>query len=290
VIDALTKAKKQALKMQAMERIIRFIKFKISGLKVRVVWFETSRGRVRTLWYGDSPKPQPLFVDLHGGGFVLGGPEMDHKMNVSIAKGANCKVVSIDYPKAPKSPYPFALEAVIEVVQAIARNFQTYGIDPEKIGIGGHSAGANLSTAICLKPEGRALRFRFQILDYPPLDLFTTPYEKPQPKGCIPPEMATMFNLCYVNDHQAKEIYASPAKAEPSDLKNLPPALVILAGIDSLFDEGMAYSNMLRDSGVSVECLQFPESKHGFTVEDSTATTEATKAMVDFVRRKFEET
>jgi acetyl esterase len=150
--------------------------------------------------------------------------------------------------------------------------------------IGGHSAGGNLSTVTCMKAKKEGeFQFVCQVLDYPPLDLATSPFEKPQPKGCIPPQMAMVFDACYVDPTQAKDPYVSPVHATQEDLKGLPPALLILAGRDSLHDEGLKYRQVLETAGVVTECYEYPNAAHGFTYQSSGDTTDALEKMVAFL-------
>ena len=123
------------------------------------------------------------------------------------------------------------------------------------------------------------------MLDYPPLDLATSPLNKPKPKGCVPPRIATVFDACYVDPAQAKDPYVSPVYATQEDLEGLPPALLILAGRDSLRDEGLQYREMLKTAGVVTECYEYPDAVHGFTLKPSRDTTDAIGKMVSFLRR-----
>jgi acetyl esterase len=152
--------------------------------------------------------------------------------------------------------------------------------------IGGHSAGGNLSTVICMKAkqEGQ-FQFVCQVLDYPPLDLATSPFEKPQPEGCIPPDMAMVFDACYVDPVQANDPYVSPIYAAVEDLQGLPPALIILAGRDSLHDEGLKYCDMLKAAGVETECYGYPDAVHGFTLVPSDDAADAVEKMVVFLEK-----
>jgi len=239
------------------------------------IFIDTAFGRVRTLWYGvDTSAPAPLYIDLHGGGFILGSADMDEPMNLELHKQVGCKIVSIQYAKAPDHPYPAAVNQVYAVVQHIVANADKYGIDPRKMAIGGHSAGANLATVTCLKAkQDGKFQFVLQVLDYPPLDLATDPFAKPQPKGAIAPQMAAMFNACYVDPAQAKDPYVSPLFAPA--LGGLPPVLIIVAGGDSLHDEGLHYVELLRAAGVVTECHDYPGAPHGFTYRPSADTTDA---------------
>ncbi|MCL6591792.1 MAG: alpha/beta hydrolase [Firmicutes bacterium] len=282
----------QYIKKAKMRRIIMkliskaFLKPK-SRLSGKEIFIDTEFGKVRALGYGfENPEKAPLFFDLHGGGFVFGNAEMDETMNIEFNRQIGCKIISIDYAKAPENPYPAAVNQIYAVVRHFYENAEKYRIDPRRMAIGGHSAGANLSTVTCLKAkkEGR-FQFACQLLDYPPLDLATSPLDKPQPDGCIPPEMAMMFDACYISPSQAKDLYVSPVYAAKEDLEGLPPALLILAGKDSLHDEGLKYYGMLKAAGVAAELCEYPMAFHGFTYKPSADTTDALVKMAAFLKK-----
>ncbi len=276
--------KKAQAAILAVERIFRGGKKRAQRQEV---FIDAASGKVRTLWYGfENTETAPVFFDLHGGGFLLGSPEMDHDINLEFNQAVGCKVISIDYAKAPEHPYPAAVDQVYAVVQHVFEHADRYGIDAGKMAIGGHSAGANLSTVACMKAvkDGK-FRFACQLLDYPPLDLATSPYDKPQPEGCILPSMAQIFDACYIDPAEAKDPYASPVYAGPDDLAGLPPALIIVAGRDSLHDEGLKYAEMLTAAGVDVEIHDYPEAAHGFTLGESGEAMDARGKMVRFLSR-----
>lgn len=281
----------KAKRLRRLSELTYILHYKIPGAKKRSVanevLIDTEYGKVRTLWYGfDNPAEAPLFFDLHGGGFLLMHADADEALNVEFNRKVGCKIISIDYAKSPQHPYPAAVNQVYAVVEHVYEHANQYKIDCERIAIGGHSAGANLSAVSCLKAkkEGR-FRFVCQVLDYPPLDLATSALEKPQPKGCIPPEMALMFDACYVDPANARDPYVSPVYALKEDMLGLPPALFILAGGDSLHDEGIKYCGMLKEAGVITECYEYPNSAHGFTYQPSADTSDAMDKMAEFLRK-----
>ena len=111
------------------------------------IFVDTDFGKVRTLWYGfENTVKVPIYFDLHGGGFILGSADMDETMNLALKKQVGCKIISIEYAKAPEFPYPTAVNQVYAVVKHIFENAEKYAIDSNKMAIGGHSAGGNLST------------------------------------------------------------------------------------------------------------------------------------------------
>jgi acetyl esterase len=262
-------------------------KMKSEGKHVTI---KTPAGDVDSLWYGfGNPEIKPLFIGLHGGGFVMGDPIMDEQMNLRFMREADCKVISIDYPKAPENPYPKAIEQLDALVAHLAGGANIYKIDPDRIAIGGHSAGGNLSAVMCLKAKTHdKYNFVCQVLDYPPLDLATSPYDKPNPKGSIPPKIAEMFDTCYFEPGQGRDKYISPVYAQPEDITGLPPAMFILAGRDSLHDEGLRYYEMLKDAGVECELHDYPDSAHGFTLKDTADARDAIDKMGKFLKKHLQ--
>lgn len=251
------------------------------------IFIETEFGKARTLWYGfENKNMAPIFFDLHGGGFILGSADMDEAMNLEFVKQVGCKVISIEYAKAPQFPYPAAVNQVYAVIKHVFENAERYAIDREKMAIGGHSAGGNLSAVTCLKAKKEGeFRFVCQVLDYPPLDLATSPMDKPNPKGAIPPKTAAIFDACYIDPSQAKDPFVSPVYAAQAELVGLPPALFILAGRDSLHDEGVRYCDMLKAAGVVTECYEYPNAAHGFTLGTSADAIDAISKMALFLQK-----
>lgn len=213
-------------------------------------------------------KRLPVFFNFHGGGFVTGSPEMDDLLCKKLSESLNIVVVNVDYRLAPEFPFPAGVKDAYDAVRYVHANSEKFGIDPERMAVGGHSAGGNLSTVVCLmaKKSGE-FTLKGQVLDYPPLNLHISAFQKDCPPGAIPPEIASMFDACYCEPEQTSDIYVSPALAAKEDLTGLPPALVITAGMDSLRAEGEGYAQSLKNAGVPVIYRCFEDVYHGFTIE-----------------------
>ncbi len=275
-----------------MKRIMDFMyRHGLAGQKRAVSGVEdfilTRHGNVRVLKYGfEHEQVMPLYVDMHGGGFILMHADADETMNLAFSKGAGVKIVSVDYPKAPEFPYPIAIEAIHDVIDHFVSRAEEYRIDVTKMGIGGHSAGANMATVTCMRDlKTKEFNFRYQLLDYPPLDIATSPYDKPKPKGCIPPGQALRFNACYIDPENARDPSVSPVFARIDDLKGMPEALVIVCGADSLHDEGVKYAGMLERAGTKVDLHDYSTEVHGFTYyKPSANVAEAVRLMTEFIR------
>ena len=234
------------------------------------LYLETSAGRVRVLAYGlERPEKLPLFVNMHGGGFVLGRAEMDDPHLMKVAIKANVKILNVDYSLAPEAPFPKALEECYAVVKYAKEHAEELGIDPERIAVGGHSAGGNLSAAICLKDvERKELGINCIILDYPPLDLYTDPSLKPRPKGSyLHPRLCRIFDASYcIEKEERKNPLVSPIYAFLEQLKTFPPTLILTASQDSLCQEAEDFRDKLLQAGVDVTHKRFEDSRHGFTM------------------------
>lgn len=248
----------------------------------------TPVGTVRTLCFGFEDRAKtPIFFDLHGGGFVMGHADADIHICRFLHANCGCKVVSIEYSKAPEHPYPQAVNEVYETIRYFIAHGEEFGIDPERMCIGGHSAGGNLAAVTCLRSvRKKEFSFRGQILDYPPLDLSIDPYDKPCPKCAIKPWIASAFDACYLPDsrHEVNPDI-SPVYSRKEDLAQLPPTLLIAAGKDSLHDEAVRYYDLLCKAGADARLLEYPNARHGFTMEDSPDTQSALQSMAEFLNK-----
>lgn len=233
--------------------------------------------------------PLPVFVNFHGGGFVMGNPKMDDPWCSVIADRAECIVINVDYVLAPEYKFPIPVYQSYEVVKWIAEHATELNIDAARIAVGGHSAGGNLAAAICLlnKERGDELNIVYQVLDYAPLDLDTDPAQKPQFPEAIPNDISRIFNACYLeHPEDARNPLASPVFA-PS-LTGLPSALVITAERDSLAAETVGYAKQLEAAGVQVTAKQYAGAAHGFTHNGELAVAEdAWYLMSDKLKEAF---
>ena len=234
-------------------------------------FLETDEGRIRVLTYNlANPEKLPLFINIHGGGFVIGSPEMDDPFMMNIAEKANVKILNVEYSLSPEHPFPKALNECYAVVKYAKEHPEEFGIDPMRIAVGGQSAGGNLTAAICLmEREKNLLGIKCAILDYPPLDIYTDATEKPRPKGALPVFVSKIFDPSYLNDKESrKNPLISPVFADIDQLLAFPPTLVITASRDSLCAEAEKFRDNLITAGVDVTHKRF-EAKHGFNLNPS---------------------
>lgn len=253
-------------------------------------FLHTESGKVRVLTYNmEKTGKLPVFVNLHGGGFVLGNAESDDAFMPAIAEEANVRIVNVDYSLAPENPFPRALEEVYAVLKYLKRNADELGIDSSRIALGGHSAGGNFTASVCLMEAKKIeVGIRCAILDYPPLDIFTDASMKPQIHGAIPLEMCRLFDACYHNVREGrKNPLISPLFASDEQLKSFPPTLIITAENDSLCNEAEMFRKRLEKVGADVKYKCFQGCLHGFTHQNGPEAEQAWRMMISFLKHNL---
>jgi len=206
--------------------------------------------------------PLPALIYCHGGGFVIGDLDMVETICRTICRESRIVVVSVQYRLAPEHPFPCGLEDTLAVISGIKRSGLGLGIDVTRLAVGGDSAGGNLA-AVAAQEMGAFLRF--QLLVYPVTDLTgSQPSYRDLGTGFpLTAEKMRWYVTQYLTDPaQAQARRASPLMA--ASLVGQPPALVVVAGLDPLVDEGLAYAARLREAGVKVEVVEIEYFPHGF--------------------------
>ncbi|MGB4587813.1 MAG: alpha/beta hydrolase [Clostridiaceae bacterium] len=212
--------------------------------------------------------PYPVYVNIHGGGFVKGHFQVDELFCRKIANKVGCVVIDIDYKLAPEFMFPYALNECYDVIKWAYDHSEELSIDKNRIALGGHSAGGNLAAGIALMAnESNDFKLACQILDYPSLDLLTDPANKNFIDPVIPLEKARLYNDMYVNEEDKSNPLASPVFASTEMLKDLPPTLILTAELDRLRDEAEKYALLLIQAGVGVSVKRFIGARHGFTIK-----------------------
>jgi acetyl esterase/lipase len=128
---------------------------------------------IRVLTYRPvrSDEPLPVIVHIHGGGFVMGAPEMKDVENRLFASELRCAIYSVDHRLAPEAPHPTPLEDIYSVFAWLHANAGRLRLDPARIGIKGESGGGGFAAAAALYARDRpGPKFAFQHLIYPMID------------------------------------------------------------------------------------------------------------------------
>jgi acetyl esterase len=211
--------------------------------------------------------PVGVLVYFHGGGWVLGDLQSHDNLCRAIANAAGCLVVSVDYRLAPEHKFPAAPNDCYAATKWVAANAAAFGGIPDKLAVGGDSAGGNLAAAVALmaRDEGGP-RIAFQLLIYPVTDssLDFNSQREFEDDGFIlsAADMKWFWDHYLERAADGKNPLASPLRAK--NLEGLPPALVQTAGLDPLRDEGEEYASALKRAGNKVTLTRYEGVTHGF--------------------------
>ena len=210
--------------------------------------------------------PFPTLVWFHGGGWVVGDLDTVDATARRLTVGVGCVVVSVDYRLAPESKFPGAADDCYAATVWTAQNASQLNADPNRVAIGGESAGGNLAAVVTLMArDRRGPSLACQVLVYPvTAPNFDTPSYLQNAEGYNLTRAVMMWYWDqYLRDaSDASNPYAAPLLAD--DLSGLPAALVITAEYDPLCDEGEAYAERLKAAGVPTTCTRYDGMIHGF--------------------------
>lgn len=212
-------------------------------------------------------RPPPVTLYFHGGGFVVGSVDIFDQLTRSLANATSTIVVSVDYRLAPAHPYPAAVNDCYASLLWLADHATGLGGDATRLLVAGDSAGAHLAAVTALRARQESgPPLSAQVLYYPAADLTDAHYDSRElfadGYGLSSESMATYSEAYVGHVENLHDPYVSPLYAESH--AGLPPALIVTAGFDPLADLGRAYATRLKNSGVVVREIHYPEMIHGF--------------------------
>lgn len=220
---------------------------------------------------GDSSALMPGLVFIHGGGWVTGDLDTHDALCRKLAHFGRMRVLAIEPRLAPEHRFPVPYNDALCAFRDVASRAATFGIDAARLGVGGDSAGGNLSAGVGLATRGDARRPALTLLIYPACDAtWSMPSIRENAKGLILHEDSLRWYLNhYVGqidppEQVRKDPRLSPLWADGVD--GAPPALSVIAGFDPLRDEGLAYAKKLQDAGIVSEVQNCPSLTHGFAL------------------------
>jgi acetyl esterase len=204
-------------------------------------------------------------VFLHGGGWVFGDLSSHDGICRSLTRDSGVTTVAVHYRRAPEHPFPAALEDAVGVVRWLAEHGAEIGVPARPLALVGDSSGGNVAAAaaVVLRDEGDS-PVAFQALFYPATDpsMSTRSYQE----NADDPFLSADEMAWYWSEYGGGEAPADPraALSTLTDLRGLPPAYLLVAGLDPLRDEGIRFAGALREAGVPVRCSEYPDMPHGF--------------------------
>ena len=237
------------------------------------------------------PGPHPVLVYLHGGGWVAGSPKSHHKLGLRFAE-AGFLVVNVDYRLAPEAPFPAPFDDCVFAVRWAAQNAARYGGDPNRLAVGGDSAGGNLTAAVTAHlasdpsaPKIRAALLIYGVFDFAAFDLASaqgTPQEEAATK--LRDAMVDAYLGAKRDPNLVKDPRVSPLRAAGK----LPPSFLVVGTADPLVDQQRALVAELERAKVPHESVILDGMPHGFVQYEFLPPARETIAkMVAFLEKKL---
>lgn len=226
----------------------------------------TDAGDVRIRVYRPEGAGQasPALIYLHGGGFVLFSLDTHDRLMREYAGRAGVAVIGIDYPLSPEARFPAALDRIGAAVRWLADRGASIGIDPERLAIGGDSAGANLAVAAAVDLRGR-VRLRAILSNY---GFFSTIVSDDAEARLGGPDALLHRDelLGYARNYLEHDAQAADPRAFPlsADLAGLPPTLLLIPELDVLAEQSVSMAERLAAAGVAAETIVYPGATHSF--------------------------
>jgi len=252
--------------MEATARARKAEPLPVSRVEERLIPGPTGDIRLRIYW-PEGAGPVPAIAYYHGGGHVIGSLDTHDFVARNLCAGTEALVASVDYRMGPEHKFPAAVEDSFAALGWVQANAESLGADPDRIGVHGDSAGANLAAVVALLArDADSPRLRLQSLVYPISDysLSGDSYAKyARGYGILTKDAMVWFRDHYLSaPEDANDWRASPIKAP--NLVGVAPAIVITAECDVLHDDGQRYAEALRRAGVPVDYQEYPGMIHAF--------------------------
>lgn len=222
---------------------------------------------LRAYYGAHGDEARPAVVWFHGGGFVFGDLYTAGATCRAIACRTGATVVAVDYGKVPEHSMEEARDDCVAATRWVFEHAAEIGIDPDRIAVGGDSAGGALAALVAHELQ-HADRHRpvAQLLIYPATDLAR---ERPSLDHAVP--VLTTMHVAWLRAQIARVSDDADPRLSPlrqADFSRLPATIMVTAGFDPLLDEGRAYAAAAAQAGVPVQVLHYPGQFHGFVSFD----------------------
>jgi len=257
-VDKFVRAKQQReMFAVSMVTVPEAVDREIAGVRCRVI-------------VPENPPASAVYLHFHGGGMILGAPEMNDVGNLDLSRRTGMAVVSVDYRMAPEHPFPAGPDDGVAVAAWLLEHAaDEFG--SERILTGGESAGGYMAAAVLLRirdelraadrVDGANLVYGVHDWGRPPSQRGIRPTTV---EDILDPNGIVFFGDCYLpglTDDERRAPHISPAFA---DLSDLPPALMSVGTADHLLDDTLLLAARWAAAGNEVELFVAPDMPHGF--------------------------
>ncbi|PKS08503.1 hypothetical protein jhhlp_004887 [Lomentospora prolificans] len=294
---------REAIAAEAMKTLASKVTIKDYAIPTRDG--HTIEGRTYRPVSVDEQEVLPLYIHFHGGGYFFGTLASEDAICSRIALGAQVIVLNVNYRHTPEYVYPTAWNDGQDAYEWVHGNIKELGTDPQKVVIGGISAGAHITSSLtlqrrlgkacvtCPEPAGQVLMIPCVVSMYcyePQLKKMKDPsissYKENENAPILPMKVCKFFSdLLKIENPQVDDLKLNPGNATPEQVKGLPPTVFGITGLDPLRDEGLLYAKMLAEAGVPTDISLFKGVPHGFRRHGSlTASARWDRVMEDGIK------
>ena len=230
---------------------------------------KTTGHKIRTVEFRPEGKSErlPAMIYFHGGGYMMGIPEMANTFYSDILQRRKVAIFSPDYRLSQKDPFPAGFNDCYDVLLWVRDNADKLNVDPNQIIIAGHSAGGGMAAAITLKArDTKDVKPIFQMPVYPMLDhRMITESSKMAGSTMWDSEINSKAWTLYLRNISGEVTpYASPALNE--NYTDFPPTISFVGDLEPFYDENVAYIEALKKALIPVKFRVFKGGYHGFEV------------------------
>jgi len=231
----------------------------------------------------DKNEKLPVYLYLHGGGFIFGTLNSEDATCAQTAIKTGAIVLNVNYRHTPEHVFPTAWLDTEDAFAWLHKNIDTIGGDPAKVVVGGVSAGGQLSAALTLEQH---LKKSDVTKDLPPIagqiliipcvaapstydqgpgkKLKVSSYVENEFAPVLPKTTVEFFTgLLKAGTIDLKDTKLNIVNATEDEVKGLPPTVFGIAGLDPLRDEALLYAKLLSEAGVPTDIRLFKGVPHG---------------------------
>jgi acetyl esterase/lipase len=246
--------------------------------------------QVRLRLYLPAQPTGAALLSIHGGGFIIGSPEQDEAGNIALTRELGLTIAATTYRLAPGHAHPTAVEDCYAALRWLHGNAAELAIDPQRIAIGGNSAGGGLAAGLVLLAHDRGeVPVDFQLLVYPMLD------DRTALRSDVDDRRLRMWHTAsnrfgwtaYLGQPAgSRDVSEYAAPARRADLSGLPPAWIGVGTCDLFHDEDLEYARRLTAAGVPCELHVVEGAFHGFDlVKDAAVVKDFRRSYVAALKR-----
>lgn len=206
----------------------------------------------------------PALIFYHGGGHVSGSLKSHRNLCRQLAYEVNCLVVAVEHRLAPENKFPIGIKDCLAAYDAVVDSAAELGIDPDRVGVSGDSAGGNAAAVVAQQRKSANHPPKFQMLWVPWLDMSkqTRSYELMAEGFFLEKKKMEWYTNHYLNS--AEESLNPLASPLLGDISGVCSAALHMAGFDPLRDEGVAYGEKLSAAGIKSQVTVYEGAVHPF--------------------------